>query len=445
MYPFEHLHHAARSDLGLVRGNNEDAFGGFPEAGVFCVADGMGGGDDGEFASAETVAALSEFCGQLHTAPDCGHSAAVLSMGISAALNRASASIVRHTAEHGLKACGSTFVGVVFDATAPDTAIALHAGDSRLYRYRNGTLLRVTRDHSVAELMGVADEREVDKKLRGVIVRAVGAQETVDLERNAFDVQTGDRIFLCSDGLSRMVPDTALTDILSSVHSTENAVDEMVEAAKRGGGLDNITVMLIDVGDLPPPLRALQDDPLPTSLEVCETGEEHGDRKRRMEVRSPRRRSGAVVLLSGMTVLLLATASWFVHSTARAEKKAVLSAAGELAASCDGETVRRFMRVVRRLDRHGVPDGFEATARGLAASVSSGTAETLAREVLLAVKSGVDYARDCSELKESLHDPNTERLRRLFAALAPELDGNPGDAATQRRCAALIREVAGWD
>ena len=202
MYPFEHLHHAARSDLGLVRGNNEDAFGGFPEAGVFCVADGMGGGDDGEFASAETVAALSEFCGQLHAAPGCGHSADVLSMGISAALNRASASIVRHTAEHGLKACGSTFVGVVFDATAPDTAIALHAGDSRLYRYRNGTLLRVTRDHSVAELMGVADEREVDKKLRGVIVRAVGAQETVDLERNAFDVQTGDRIFLCSDGLS---------------------------------------------------------------------------------------------------------------------------------------------------------------------------------------------------------------------------------------------------
>ena len=81
----------------------------------------------------------------------------------------------------------------------------------------------------------------------------------------------------------------------------------------------------------------------------------------------------------------------------------------------------------------------------MAASVSSGTAETLAREVLLAVKSGVDYARDCSESKESLHDPNTKRLRRLFAALALALDGNPGDAATQRRCAALIREVAGWD
>ena len=80
MHPFEHLHHAARSDLGLVRVNNEDAFGGFPEAGVFCVADGMGGGDDGEFASAETVAALSEFCGQLHAAPGCGHPAAVLSM-----------------------------------------------------------------------------------------------------------------------------------------------------------------------------------------------------------------------------------------------------------------------------------------------------------------------------------------------------------------------------
>ncbi len=444
MHPFEHLHHAARSDLGLVRVNNEDAFGGFPEAGVFCVADGMGGGDDGEFASAETVAALSEFCGQLHAAPGCGHPAAVLSMGISAALNRASASIVRHTAEHGLKACGSTFVGVVFDATAPDTAIALHAGDSRLYRYRNGTLLRVTRDHSVAELMGIADERAVDRKLRGAIVRAVGAQETVDLERNAFDVQVGDRIFLCSDGLSRMVPDAALTGILSSVLSAENAVDKMVEAAKCGGGLDNITVVLIDVGELPAPLPALQDDPLPTALEAraADPAETRAGRRRRTAARP---RAGAAALLSGLAALLLAAASWFVHSTARAEKKAVLSAAGELAASCDGETVRRFMRVVRRLDRHGVPDGLEAAARGLAASASPDAAETLAREVLLAVKSGVDYARDCSESKESLHDPNTKRLRRLFAALAPELDGNPGDAATQRRCAALIREVAGWD
>lgn len=444
MHPFEHLRHAVRSDPGLVRGNNEDAFGAFPEAGVFCVADGMGGGDDGAFASAETVAALSEFCGRLHVSPGCGHPASVLSMGISAALNRASSSIARHAAEHGLRSCGSTVVGVVFDATAPDTAIALHAGDSRLYRYRNGTLLCVTRDHSVAELMGIADERAVDRKLRGAIVRAVGVQPAVDLERNTFDVQAGDRIFLCSDGLSRMVPDAALTGILSSVLSAENAVDKMVEAAKRGGGLDNITVVLIDVGELPAPLPVLQDDPLPTALEAraADPAETCAGRRRRTAARPC---VGAAALLSGLAALLLATASWFVHSTARAEKKAVLSAAGELAASCDGETVRRFMRVVRRLDRHGVPDGFEATARGLAASVSSGTAETLAREVLLAVKSGVDYARDCSESKESLHDPNTERLRRLFAALAPELDGNPGDAATQRRCAALIREVAGWD
>lgn len=444
MHPFEHLRHAVRSDPGLVRGNNEDAFGAFPEAGVFCVADGMGGGDDGAFASAETVAALSEFCGRLHVSPGCGHPASVLSMGISAALNRASSSIARHAAEHGLRSCGSTVVGVVFDATAPDTAIALHAGDSRLYRYRNGTLLRVTRDHSVAELMGIADERAVDRKLRGAIVRAVGVQPAVDLERNTFDVQAGDRIFLCSDGLSRMVPDAALTGILSSVLSAENAVDKMVEAAKCGGGLDNITVVLIDVGELPAPLPVLQDDPLPTALEAraADPAETCAGRRRRTAARPC---VGAAALLSGLAALLLATASWFVHSTARAEKKAVLSAAGELAASCDGETVRRFMRVVRRLDRHGVPDGFEATARGLAASVSPDAAETLAREVLLAVKSGVDYARDCSESKESLHDPNTERLRRLFAALAPELDGDPGDAATQRRCAALIREVAGWD
>ena len=452
MNRFPHIKFAACSDKGCKRTNNEDAFGAFPEAGVFCVADGMGGGDDGEFASAETVAAVSSACGQVQGDGEHGCPAAVMAMKIDMALNAASATVARHVAENGLRSCGSTFVGVVFDPTAPSAAVALHAGDSRLYRYRNGVLTRLTRDHSVAELVGAEDEKALGARFRGMIVRAVGVQSTVEIEKTVFDVCAGDRVFLCSDGLTRMTTEEELASILSSAKAGEAAVEAMVESAKRGGGDDNITVVLIDLGELPAPLPAMMEDDVglagdSVSVTVVDGGEAFGREQSwmRKPVRArPRRFLPAILLLSAVA-LALCLGMWFGGHAARLTDASDITAATQLALACDQDTIKAFVRVVGLLDRHGIPNGFEERARRLSKSGSPEGAAEIARDVLLAVKAGVDYARDCLESKETSPDRRTERLRRLFVSLSPELDGDPSDSRTQARCAAIIREVAGWD
>ena len=444
MNPFSHIKVASCSDMGCKRTNNEDAFGAFPDAGVFCVADGMGGGDDGEFASAETVAAVSRVCARAPVSGGCGRPAAVMAMEISAALNGVSASVVRHVAENGLKFCGSTFVGVLFDSTAPDAAVALHAGDSRLYRYRDGVLTRLTRDHSVAELVGRPDEKSLDVRFRSMIVRAVGVQSTVELERTTFDVCPGDRIFMCSDGLTRMASEEDLSDILADEPSADAAVEKMVEAAKRGGGDDNITVVLIDVGELPAPLPAMQDNADATLLggQTIFSSNIPLAQSRRY---SRRRWLALLAVALSVAVVAFLLLAWTSRLAARRNEAAGATSVERLAAVCDQDTIRSFVRVVRLLDRHGVSDGFEDRARLLSETATSEAASRLARDVLSAVKAGVDYARDCLESKEAAPDRRTERLRRLFVSLSPDIDGDPEDPRTQARCAAIIREVAGWD
>ena len=449
MNRFSHVTVAARSDKGCKRPKNEDSFGLFPDVGVFCVADGMGGGDDGAFASAETVKEISDFCDKVCVTETSGQPAAVLVMGISSAINRASESIFKHAAEKGLKFCGSTFVGVVFDVTAPDSAVAVHAGDSRLYRYRNRVLTRMTRDHSVAELVGEANEAKLDRRLRGAVVRAVGIQSSVNVEKTPFDIRSGDRLFLCSDGLTRMVSDSSLSEILSCNIDSEAVAEKLVEAAKLCGGDDNITVVVLDIGELPEPLPAIRSDGAAQVDKTLESVEETVYGK---YVDSPvpsitRKYRGVAAITSIAAVGVLVAVLTVVRALSQASDTNNNRATPleQLVAACDPDSIRRFTRVVRFLDRHGVPNGFEEKARLFTELPSPERASELARDVISSVKAGVDYARDCLESKEPIQDRRTERLRRLFVSLSPELDGDPSDSHTQVRCAAIIKEVAGWD
>ena len=263
MSVFNHIRFAAKSDIGRKRKNNEDSFGIFPASGIFCVADGMGGGDDGEVASAATVREVQRFC-ESHPFPrQVTYTREGILSGIRASVNSASAWIFRRARERALKGCGSTFVGVVFDASHPDQAVALHAGDSRLYRIRGRTIQQVTTDHSAAELIGAKDEKDINPMFRGMILRAVGIQPSVELQMTEFPVREGDRILICSDGLSRMVPDKQLLALIRANLSLENAVDALIAAANAAGGVDNITVELIEIGALPEALPAI---PLPTTV-----------------------------------------------------------------------------------------------------------------------------------------------------------------------------------
>lgn len=258
MEAFPHITFAAKSDVGRKRKNNEDAFGAFPSLGVYCVADGMGGGDDGEVASAATVSAVENFV-KSHPLPEnSAFSADSVTAGVRSAVRGASKWIYDRAKNRNLKGCGSTFVGVCLDPARPGEATALHAGDSRLYRIRGRGIQQITKDHSAAELIGAKNESEINPMFRGMILRAVGIQPSVEVDATPLPLKEGDYILICSDGLSRMVPDKKMATIVRESATPDAAVDSLIAAANEAGGIDNVTVVLVKVGKLPPPLPVVE-------------------------------------------------------------------------------------------------------------------------------------------------------------------------------------------
>ena len=248
---FQHILYSARTDVGRKRKNNEDAFGTFPQAGIFCVADGMGGGDDGEIASAAVVKSIEDATKTCIPPEGGAYAAADVADVLESGLTQASEWIFNRTAEKKLTGCGSTFVGVVLDATRPDSALAVHAGDSRLYLIHGRGIKQITRDHSVAEMMGAKDEKKINPMFRSMVMNAIGIRPKVEPERTPFKVAKGDRILICSDGLSRMVPDKKILAISRQHADVHEAVDALIAAALEAGGIDNVTVVLLEIGLLP--------------------------------------------------------------------------------------------------------------------------------------------------------------------------------------------------
>lgn len=252
MNHFGHLSFATRSEVGLKRSNNEDSYGSFPAHGFWCVADGMGGGDDGEIASAAVVRELERLFDANPMPQDGAYSGETVAAAVEDAVNSASEWIFRRAQERKRRGCGSTFVGVVFDATRPKEAIALHAGDSRLYRIRGRDIKQITKDHSAAELVGVKHESDLNPMFRGMILRAVGIQPDVSIQRTPFHVKNGDVVLVCSDGLSRMVPDKRIAEIINAGGGVPSRMaDGLIKAAYDAGAVDNVTVEVICVGPLP--------------------------------------------------------------------------------------------------------------------------------------------------------------------------------------------------
>ncbi len=248
-----YLASAEVTDVGRKRRNNEDAVLRVPEAGVFCVADGMGGVQGGEVASKATVDALRDAFTASPDAPFAVTAAAAARLA-SRAVNRASQWIKARSEERGLSGTGSTVVMLLFDRVMPEQARVLHAGDSRAYRYRQGKLQQLSADHSVAAAAGLADDKDLPAMFRGVITRAVGLEETVLLEETLADVAAGDLFLLCSDGLTKMVPDKTLSKLLRkhTADAPEALARLLVGEALKAGGDDNVSVVLVRVADALP-------------------------------------------------------------------------------------------------------------------------------------------------------------------------------------------------
>jgi len=266
---FSHLTSADLTNVGRVRKNNEDSVIRLPESGVFCVADGMGGVQGGEVASKATVDALREEFTASPDAPFAVTSSASARL-VARAINRASRWIKGRSEERGITGTGSTAVVLVFDRVMPTVAKVLHAGDSRAYRYRADKLQQLSTDHSVAAAAGLPDDKTLPAMFRGVITRAVGLENTVQLEETPIDVAAGDVFLLCSDGLTKMVNDKHLGKLLRK-HAGDDlqvVAQTMIDEALHAGGEDNVSVVLVRVADslpqgptmeLPPQTRLLEE------------------------------------------------------------------------------------------------------------------------------------------------------------------------------------------
>lgn len=228
----------ARSDVGLVRGHNEDSY--LLRAPLFVVCDGMGGHAAGEVASSIAVEAVGA------NMPEVADDTL-----LGAAVEAANQAVI----DAGERGEGSPGMGCTASAVyieGSQMAVA-HVGDSRVYLLRNGALVRVTHDHSfVEELVDAgqitADEARVHPS-RSVVTRALGSDPDMYADHFTLEVQNGDRIIICSDGLSGMVPDSELEALAISSALPQAAADNLVSAALLAGGADNVTVIVVDVLD----------------------------------------------------------------------------------------------------------------------------------------------------------------------------------------------------
>ncbi len=243
---FSHIKSAALSDIGRKRQANEDAILVLPEAGVFCVADGMGGAAGGELASRWTVEAIQ-------SAFPAGAESPQKTAQARQALNQASRRIKAMADEQSIIGAGTTAVVLFFDDYQPNQATILHAGDSRAYRIRDGLMECLTEDHSLAAAAGLAHDDVLPSIFRGVITRAIGLDDTVELDESVIQVQEGDCYLLCSDGLTKMLADSDIQNLIfrTSPLDPKRFAATLVDEANRAGGDDNISVVLACVGKLP--------------------------------------------------------------------------------------------------------------------------------------------------------------------------------------------------
>lgn len=223
---------------GLRRALNEDAL--LASAPVFLVADGMGGHEAGERASAAVIAEFSLFVGRSALALD----------DVRGALARAR-DAVEELSTSGNGRAGTTLSGVVIASVdGVGYWLAMNIGDSRTYRLADGDLEQITVDHSVVQELIEAGELTIEDaatdRRRNIITRAIGASSTGDADYWLFPAELGDRIMVCSDGLTSEVTDARIRDILLTTPDPQTAADVLVEEAVQAGGRDNITVVLLD-------------------------------------------------------------------------------------------------------------------------------------------------------------------------------------------------------
>jgi serine/threonine protein phosphatase PrpC len=307
---------ASATDQGRVRGNNEDAFLVDDDRALFAVADGMGGHRGGEVAS--------------HTAIEALRAAVANGTPLHAAITRANLAVLARAAgDDELTGMGTTLTAVI--AVGGRQLLIGHVGDSRAYVLHDGELRRATDDHSLVEELvregRLTPEQAEAHPQRAIVTRALGVDDDVDVDLYTLEVDAGDRVVLCSDGLTTMVRERDIERLARTEPDPQNLADAFVRAANDAGGEDNITVVVIDVVEVdapaPPDPTTLHDDevaPASRSAVIAPPDPPEPPVPKEPRVKGSRRRTvrnAILVLLPLLLIVGAATAAlgWYARSS----------------------------------------------------------------------------------------------------------------------------------
>lgn len=262
-----HINVAGSTNTGLVRNSNQDSYfiDSFPQGVLAVVADGMGGHKDGEIASEIATEIVAESFKNIKEIPP---------VIIGQAVQAANLNICDYSDEKlGHQGMGTTLTIVFLD---DQIGFVGHIGDSRAYLIRNGKITQLTRDHSwVADRVrqGILTELEAkNHSWRNVITNALGATQEVTLDLSYFMAQAGDKLFLCSDGISILIDDEELAKIITD-NNSKDAVEKIMLQAYELGSPDNITAIAIDIKSITNKSKGyrLPDNTEPEAIKIDET------------------------------------------------------------------------------------------------------------------------------------------------------------------------------
>ncbi|MCZ3386681.1 MAG: protein phosphatase 2C domain-containing protein [Actinomycetia bacterium] len=352
------LRYAARSDVGLLRDGNEDS--GYASPHLLVVADGMGGAAAGEVASSVAVAALASL-------DDDEPSGDLLEVFADAVLRIEDQLGGLVDAEPRLRGMGTTLTAV---ARAQGRLGLVHVGDSRGYLMRSGTLERITRDHTLVQSLidtGRLSEHEAaTHPQRNVLTRVLDGAHPTEVDLSIREIKAGDRILLCSDGLSGVVSADTIAASLLANDDPQNAVDELVDLALRAGGPDNITCIVGDVVDnetVPEPGDALvvgavgvqrnsrrlrlPDTPAGRAAQLARSDDDDDDAPSRRSRRRVLALTAVGMLLLGLTVG--AVVGWYTWSQGQYFVATTPGTTGEVVAVFRGPTDPLFGLDLSRL------------------------------------------------------------------------------------------------
>jgi len=239
-----HITCAGRTDVGIIRSGNEDSYLMVPDRGIFVVADGMGGHAAGEVASEMAVRFVARELGSLR-----GLSDDQVADRMRTAIRAANGAIFQRTlTEHDKRGMGTTVTALVLYHTR---FLIGQVGDSRAYLFRDSNLIQLTKDHSYVQEQVDAGyltpEQARSHPYSNVITRCVGANSDVMPDIYLGTVKPKDLFLLASDGLTGMLEDHQLAELLTASRMPQEQVDELVTEANRHGGLDNITAILVRI------------------------------------------------------------------------------------------------------------------------------------------------------------------------------------------------------